>query len=215
VVGGFLAGTGWLSGKWSDEDDERHPAQPGQSRALHPARRPDPLAARTAFGILLFLIARRYKHYLVTPLMILGAVAAFYLVLWLTGTSLSEATQLGLLFEPFPPGMLWQPPPLSQLAVVDWGTIFRQTAEIASLILISSITLLLYASGVELSAGREVDLNRELRACGAVPWRGVYCQPAWLCYHHYVSFNSRLGATSRLVGLLCGFAPGCCSLLDR
>jgi SulP family sulfate permease len=68
--------------------------------------------------------------------------------------------------NPFRLGALWKPPLLGELALVDWGAIARQAGAIATLILISSLTLLLYTSGVELSAGREIDLNQELRACG-------------------------------------------------
>ena len=47
------------------------------------------------------------------------------------------------------------------------GILYAILFYVATLILISSITLLLYASGVEVSADREIDLNRELRACGS------------------------------------------------
>ncbi len=126
------------------------------------------------FGIVLLLLVRRFKHYLISPLMILGAVLVFYLILGLTGTTIQDATQLGLLFKPFPAGALWKPPPLSELALVDWGAIVRQAGAIATLILISSLTLLLYTSGVRLSAGREIDLNQEF---------------TWLHHSHHVSLE--------------------------
>jgi len=203
VVGGFLAGTGWLVASGALKTMNGIPLSVAN---LGRFTQPEALIRwipGLAFGILLFLTVRRYKHYLITPLAILGAVGVFYLLLWLTGTSLEQATRLGLLFQPFPAGMMWQPPPIGQLAAVDWGAIARQTAEIATLILISSITLLLYASGVELSAGREVDLNRELRACGSGTLAGAFtASPPGYTIITMSVLSSRLGANSRLVGLL-------------
>jgi len=134
--------------------------------------------------------------------MILGAILLFYTILWATGTTIEQATQLGLLFKPFSPGALWQPPPLGDLAIVDWGAIIRHAGEIATLILISSITLLLYASGVEVTVGKEIDLNRELRACGAGNLGAAFsASPPGYTIITMSVLSSRLGANSRLVGL--------------
>jgi SulP family sulfate permease len=155
------------------------------------------------FGVALLLLVRRFKHYLISPLMILGAVLVFYLILALTGTTIEAATQLGLLFKPFPPGALWNPPPLGEVSLVDWGTIARQAGEIATLILISSLTILLYTSGVELTTGREIDLNQELRACGTGNLAGAFsASPPGYTIVTMSVLSSRLGANSRLVGLL-------------
>jgi SulP family sulfate permease len=167
VIGGFLAGTGWLVASGALKTMTGVPLSLGN---LSKFAQPDMLLLwlpGIAFGIALLLLVRRFKHYLISPLMILSAVGLFYAILWLTGTTIAEATQLGLLFQPFPPGALWQPPPLNELASVDWIVIARQAGEFATLILISTITLLLYASGVEVTSGQEINLNRELRACGS------------------------------------------------
>jgi SulP family sulfate permease len=99
--------------------------------------------------------------------------------------------------------VLWRPPPLAELAIVDWGAIVRQAGEIATLILISSLTILLYTSGVELSTGREIDLNQELRACGTGNLAGAFsASPPGYTIVTMSVLSSRLGANSRLVGLL-------------
>jgi SulP family sulfate permease len=203
VIGGFLAGTGWLVFSGALKTMNNLALNLSNLGRFAQAEAVVRWLPGLAYGILIFLIVRRYKHFLITPLMILGAVGGFYLILWLTGTGLAEATQMGLLFEPFQAGMLWQPPPFGQLAAVDWGAIARQAADIATLVLISSITLLLYASGVELSAGREVDLNRELRACGAGNLAGAFtASPPGYTIITMSVLSSRLGANSRWVGLL-------------
>jgi len=135
--------------------------------------------------------------------LILGAVLLFYLTLWLSGVSVEQATKMGLLFTPFPPGALWQPPPLGDLVLVDWGAIARLAGNIATLILISSITILLYSSGVEVTAGKEIDLNRELRACGVGNLAAAFsASPPGYTIITMSVLSSRLGANSRWVGLL-------------
>lgn len=203
VIGGFLAGTGWLvaSGAMKTMNDI-----PLSLATLSRFAEPQALLRwlpGTILGVILLLLVRRYKHYLITPLAILGGVLVFYLILWLTGASVAQATQLGLLFRPFPPGALWQPPPLTELANVEWGVIIRQAGEVATLILISSITLLLYASGVEVTAGREIDLNQELRACGmGNVAAALSASPPGYTIITMSVLASRLGANSRWVGLL-------------
>jgi len=202
VIGGFLAGTGWLVASGAMKTMNGIPlkmANLGQFSQSDALLR---WAPGVIFGLVLLLLVRRFKHYLITPLMILGAILLFYTILWATGTTIEQATQLGLLFKPFSPGALWQPPPLGDLAIVDWGAIIRHAGEIATLILISSITLLLYASGVEVTVGKEIDLNRELRACGAGNLGAAFsASPPGYTIITMSVLSSRLGANSRLVGL--------------
>ena len=203
VIGGFLAGTGWLVVSGALKMMNGIPfslANLGQFTQVNALLRWLP---GVTFGLVLLLLIRRFKHYLITPLMILFAALLFYLILWLAGISVEQATQLGLLFQPFPSGAMWRPPPLGELLSVDWGLIVRQAGEIATLILISSITLLLYASGVEVTAGREIDLNKELRACGIGNLAAAFsASPPGYTIITMSVLSSRLGANSRQVGLL-------------
>jgi sulfate permease, SulP family len=203
VIGGFLAGTGWLvaigalktmNGVAFNLANLTKFSSPEAILRWLPG---------VLFGIFLLLLGRRFKHYLVTPLAILGAVILFYLILWFSGLSIEQATQLGLLFKPFSPGALWQPPPLGDLTLVDWGAIARLAGNIATLILISSITILLYSSGVEVTAGKEIDLNRELSACGVGNLAAAFsASPPGYTIITMSVLSSRLGANSRWVGLL-------------
>lgn len=202
VIGGFLAGTGWLvvTGAARTMTD-----LPFNLANLPAYLYPDLLQRwlpGALFGLILLLVTRRYKHYLLPPLMILGGVALFYAVLLVSGIPVSQASQMGLLFAPFPPGALWQPPPLADLAIVDWGAIARQGGEIASLVLISSITLLLYATGVEVSADKEINLNQELRSCGVGNLAAALtASPPGYTIITMSVLSHKLGAHSRLVGL--------------
>jgi sulfate permease, SulP family len=203
VIGGFLAGTGWLvfqgalkvmNGISLDWDTVVQYVHTDALLRWLPGM---------ALGVIMLFLSRRYKHYLVTPVIILASIGLFYLVLQLTQTTIPQAIQLGLLFEPFSSGSLWKPPPLNELAVVDWQAIIGQTGEIATLILISSITILLYASGIEVTAGVEVDLNQELRACGVGNLlAGMSASIPGYTIITMSVLSYKLGARSRLVGIL-------------
>ena len=203
VIGGFLAGTGWLVVRGALKTMTDIPFSLANIDQYLQAEVLFRWLPGVLFGILVLMLVRRYKHYLISPLMILGAILVFFLLLWLSGSSIQQAIQSGWLFQPFPPGALWQPPPLGDLAAVDWSTIASQAGQIATLILISSITLLLYANGVEVSAGIEIDLNRELRACGTGNLAaGFSASPPGYTIVTMSVLSNKLGARSRLVGLL-------------
>jgi sulfate permease, SulP family len=203
VIGGFLAGTGWLVFQGALK------VMNGISldwRTVPQYLLPEALVRwlpGLGLGMVMLIVTRRYRHYLVMPGMLLSSIGLFYLILKLTQTSLPMAIQLGLLFEPFSSTSLWQPPPLNQLAAVDWNVILNQGGGIATLVLISSITILLYCSGIEVTAGTEVDLNRELRACGVGNLAASFSAsiPGYTIITMSV-LSHKLGARSRLVGIL-------------
>ena len=52
------------------------------------------------------------------------------------------------------------------LAQVHWPAIVGQLGSVGTILIISVVSLLLNASGVELVARRDVDLNREMKVAG-------------------------------------------------
>lgn len=208
VVGGFLAGTGWLLVKGSVSVMTDLSLSLSQLSTLFQANILIKWFPGLLFGVLLLLVLRRYSHFLIMPAMILAAIGLFYLLLLLTGTPLSEASAQGWLLGPFPEGGLWQPLTLSTLNQVDWSAIFGQIGNIGTILIISLISLLLNASGLELAVRRDIDLNRELQSAGiANIIAGLGGSPAG---YHALSFSAlghKLGSKSRLVGVC--FAAVC------
>jgi len=166
VVGGFLAGTGWLliigavgvmlgkSMSLADVPEIFHPRMlvmwlPG-----------------TIFGIVMLVSHRRIEHTLLFPGLIMGGFILFYVVLAFTGTSIDEARSMGLLFETMPRGVLWRPPSVSFLSDIQWSVFLSQTGTMAAIIFISVISMLLNTTGIELIIKRDVNLDRELAAAG-------------------------------------------------
>ncbi len=167
VVGGFLAGTGWLlvtGGVGVMAGISFNPAQAGI--LFQPS-----LLIRWIPGVILALVMlillNRFSYFWLLPGMLLAAAALFGIVAWLSGMSLAEASAQGWLLGPFQSQSLWYVWRPADLGLVHWGAIWAQTGNLASIVLMSVVALLLNASGIELVIKRDLDLNRELWAVGA------------------------------------------------
>jgi SulP family sulfate permease len=155
------------------------------------------------FGVAMLIVERRYRHYLVMPTMLAAAVFVFYAFLLLTGTTVSEAGAQGLLLGPFPGESLWQPPNVATLHQANWSLIFAQTGQLGTILIISVISLLLNASGLELIARRDIDLNRELRSTGlANALSGLGGGPVGYLALSLSALGHKMSSHSRFTGIV-------------
>jgi SulP family sulfate permease len=205
VVGGFLAGTGWLLVKGSFGVMADFPLAISNTAAL---LQPDQLilwVPGTLFGLLLFVGLRRIKHSLAMPAILSLVVVLFYFVLLATGTSIQEVIDRGLLLGAVSGKATWQPLVLVNPLAADWTAILGQSGNIAVILIVTAVSLLLNASALELTFQQDIDLNRELRVAGfanilsglgggAIGYHAL--DMSTLCY--------RTGARSRLPGLVAG-----------
>lgn len=208
VVGGFLAGTGWLlvSGSISMMTDLS--INLSGLAALFQIENLLLWIPGLVFAITLLVILKRYDHSFLLPGLVFGAIILFYLVTYMAGFSIGELSDQGMLLGPFPEVNLLRTFPLSALAQVNWNSILAQTVNIAIVLAISSISLLLNASGLELEAEGDMDLNRELRAAGTGNlFAGLFAGLPGFQQLSLSAMNQRLGAGTRLTGL---FAAGVC-----
>lgn len=208
VVGGFLAGTGWLlslgafgvmvSGELSLSQ-------------LFTANNLASWVPGAIFAAALLFILRRSNHFLITPGALILATALFYGYLLIAGIPVAEASARGWLLGPFPSGGLYQPLTPSLFASIDWSAILQNFDKIATILALSVIALLLNASALEVTVKQDIDLNRELQSAGWANLLGglggstVGYQTLGLS-----SLAHRLGAKSRLANLIsaliCGLA---------
>ena len=204
VIGGFLAGTGWLlfKGGMGLLVDRGFTLQ-----TLHRFARPDPLlkwVPGVLFALILYVLVRRIGHFLIIPGAVLVGVAAFYVVLLVTDHSLLLAKVHGWVLGPFPYGEnLWDPSTLRVFTKADWSLVVRELPRIATVPLVAVLGLLLNASGIELGRRTDADLNRDLGAAGL--GNLVASGAAGLPGFHALSLTAlaqRMGSTSRLVGII-------------
>ena len=209
VVGGFLAGTGWLfvigaMGMMVD--------LPGGSTLI------GNLSLLFQPGVLMqwlpgFLLAllmlaatRRSDHFLILPVFLVGAVLLFFLTALLGGYSIDELSAGGWLLGPFPEedaGMLWHPITPAMLSQVNWPAIATQLADIMTVMAVSAMSLLLNAGGLELATDRDLEIDHDLRVAGAANLlAGLAGGLVGFKQLSLSTLNFKLGGSSRLPGLV-------------
>jgi sulfate permease, SulP family len=166
VMGGFLAGTGWLLVKggfsittgtsltWSTLGSFTHTSMLAR------------WVPAVAFAAVVTVLTRRWHHPLLLPAAVVAGAGLFYAVLAGGGWSIAQARTGGWLPVSFPGGQLWHPWTWSAVSTADWSKVLAQAATLPSLLVVSLVALLLNLSGIELSLGRDVEVNRELRVTG-------------------------------------------------
>ncbi len=166
VVGGFLAGTGWLLVQGSFGVMSNFSLKFQNISAL---LKPDQLVTWVPglmFALVLFFGLRKIKHFLAMPGILIGSMAVFYIVLLIARISIHEATVSGLLLGQVSGDVLWQPLVLKNLLAANWPAILGQGGTIAVVLVLSAVSLLMNASALELAIGQDIQLNRELQSAG-------------------------------------------------
>ncbi len=169
VVGGFLAGIGVLLVLGAISVMTGVNVSPTEPDAFTHGAYLVKWLPGMLFAVLLLLALRRFRHPLLMPGMLVGAIVVFYLTLALSGTSIAEAKDEGWLLESFPEtqGGLWEPVSPADWDAVNWPVLGDQIGNFAAIVITSVIALLLNATGYELATNQDADLNRELKVTGA------------------------------------------------
>ncbi len=211
VVGGFLAGIGWLLFTGGIGVMTGLTIDPSSlSGLLGPEMVAKWLPGLILAAILLF-VTRRFSHFLAMPVILAGSVVLFFLGLAAAGIPIADASARGWFLGPFPEGALWSPLSPSLMGSLDWGLVFSQAGHMGTIAVLSIVSLLLNSSGLELIIRKDIDLNRELKASGlANALAGLGGSPAGYPTLSLSALGNKLGADSRLIGLtsgaLCGLA---------
>ena len=166
VVGGFLAGTGWLIVKFSfsmmtDQDLTLESALTFFNQPLLIKWLPG-----FVFGVGMLLAGRFFSHYLLYLAILLGGIIIFYLVMYFLGYSFSTLENLGYLLGPFPKGGLFPGSLHAHLSSFQWNIYFAHLPTIATMMVLSAISVLFNYSGLELTVKKDFNLDRELKLTG-------------------------------------------------
>jgi sulfate permease, SulP family len=209
VLGGFLAGTGWLLALGGVSIMAEGAPHLGELRRL---LQPPVLwqwLPGLIFGFVILLSLRRSQHLLILPGLLLAASALFYVWLALLGIPLAEAQSRGWLLGPFPDQALWSPLTPGMLTLVQWPAIAGQLSAIGAAVTISVISLLLNVSGLQLARREDIDLNKELRAAGGAQLAaGLIGSPPGFQALSLSMLGHHMGAHTRLVGIVAGLVSG-------
>lgn len=165
VIGGFLAGSGWLLATGSVRAATGLSPAPEHWHELLVEGRIGGWIPVAAFGFSLFALQRRLRHWAVLPGFLALAVGGFYAGLALAGLAPEDARASGWLIPALAQGASlpdWHALP----ALVDGWMVLQMGAAFAAVAMTSIVSILLNSSAMDLEAHRETDLNRELRTLG-------------------------------------------------
>lgn len=209
VVGGFLAGTGWLLATGALGVMVGRPIGARELPTLFGGTDLAHWLPGVVFGAVLLIVLRRFRHFLIMPVALILATAAFYAWLGFSGRSIAQAFDGGWLLGPFPEGGLYRPLGPDAFDRIAWPAIVAQLDKIGTIVVLSVVSLLLNTSALEVIARRDLDLDRELRTAGiANLLGGIGGSPPGYQALGVSSLAHRLGADSRLVGLLTALLCG-------
>ena len=211
VIGGFLAGSGWLLVVGSCRVMYEKYSNLESVRAFMSADVLLNWLPGAFFGLVLYIVTRRAKHYLTLPSLIMLALILFFVWLHFSGVSLPQARGKGWLLE-FDSEESFHPLKMvSWLGQADWGAILRQSGSFGTILLTVVISILLNTTALELAADKDIDLNQELRAAGLTNLAGGLGGGMASCQSLSLSkLAAEIGGPSRLVGL---FSAIICALL--
>ena len=207
VIGGFLAGTGWLlfkNGVNSATGMQLHlynTLQLFELRLTH-------LLPAVAFGVALLVAVRVVKRPLVIPAVIAIGLVVFVVGMVATGSSLEEVRADQWLLGPFETTRLWELQTFKALGGADWPSVLEQWAGIANAIFVATLGILFNISGTELVLDRDLDTDREMRDAGVL--NVVSGALGGIPGYHALSLTAlatRMSVDARAAGLIAAAVP--------
>jgi SulP family sulfate permease len=203
VIGGFLGATGWLMilGAIQVIADHRLTLDgfgPFFNQAVMAK-----LAAGVAVAIALQILLSRSNNPFLMPAVLIAAVVALHIVLPLTGTSIVDAQASGWTFQAQQAAGLSLPWRLTELRSFPWPLLPSLAGDLLAVMFVTTVTLLLNTTGIEIATQSEADIERELKTIGLANLLTA-------AFGGYVSCTAlgrttlgyAAGATGRLTGLI-------------
>ena len=216
VVGGFLAGTGWLILQGGLGVIAGDAIGIGSLHLLLDPGVALKCALGVAFAGLIAFLQAGSRSPLVLPLTLFVTLVLYNLVVAVFAIPQDVLREAGWVVPIRAGSGLWPPVLPADIAVVGWRAILASAVMLPGIIVVTVVALLMNATGIELETGSDVDLDQELSSVGlqnlaAGMGGGVPGYPA-------VSLSllsARLGAANRFVGLVVAVVAGCVLLLGE
>ncbi|HEX4270974.1 MAG TPA: SulP family inorganic anion transporter, partial [Rhizomicrobium sp.] len=202
VIGGFMGATGLVIVLGAIQVIADHRANLGNLRLFMDGAVGAKLAAGVAVAVVLELMLLRSRNPLILPGVLLAAVVVTHLYLAATGMPIADAQAHGWMFRPAPAAVLSSPWKLTELRVFPWHLLPGLAGEIVAVMFVTTISVLLNTTGIEIATKREASVDRELKAVGlanlASAALGGYISCLTLSR---TTLNREAGATGRISGL--------------
>ncbi|GAB3438510.1 SLC26A/SulP transporter family protein [Insolitispirillum peregrinum] len=219
VMAGFLAATGWLIVTGAVRMVSGHSLSWAGLPTLFDGLAPYQIGLTVLWAAVLLIVPRFVRGPAVLPLALVAATVVTHGVLWLAGLSPEQAQHDGWLFAVSSERNLWLtgfgpleqqgadfPSPWSLLSWDQWhGASLKIAGDVLAVVVVSCLSILMNATGIEMATGREADLDRELKAEGQANILSA-CLGGFVGYLSVSRslLNYGAGGRGRLSGILVG-----------
>ena len=205
VMGGFLAGTGWILFKAGLDVSTGMSFNLPHILSFFSQVNVWQLACGVAFGVWFFILSRYFSSNVLMAASVLISIVVFFIVAGLMNISTAQLEQQGWLLGPLPKGSLWRSLTIPDFSSIRWTLLGTQFGSILTIVLLSSISLLLGASALELVANRDLDMNKDLQKTGITNMiASIFGAPASYLVFSDTALATQMGARTRLAGILMG-----------
>ncbi|MCY3978263.1 MAG: SulP family inorganic anion transporter [Chloroflexi bacterium] len=215
IVGGFMAGLGWLI------FDAGFRVLVGLRLNMLVGFRQDPaslpillesgVASRwlpaIVFAFCLLALRARIKSTLVMPAAIIASLILFYLWAYLIVGDVSRVVDEGWLLPNVSDALNWTLPDLSVISRIDPAVLAAIAGDVLTLIVVLTLNLFLRASAQEIIVSRELNLNRECIVNGVANVASAVSGGGVVAYHGPISSSlvHAMRVNGRLVGIILAF----------
>jgi SulP family sulfate permease len=203
VIGGFLAGTGYLVATGGLGLILGHSINLDLFTHLPDTLALERLGAGAVFVAVVAVFQTRATGPLVLPGLILAALVVFNAAGFALGATPEALRAAGWVIHLPQSGRLWPAISPGDFSAVDWRAILIGALGVPTMIVVSIIAFLMNATGIELATRRDFDIDRELRTVGVMNL--VAGAGGGAPGFHTFSLSllaTRLSGSSRLVGLI-------------
>jgi sulfate permease, SulP family len=209
VVGGFIAGAGWLLLQGGVHIAINKPLFYTYLDEVFDGQAVRLWLPAVAFGVVLFLAVRIVRKPVVIPVTIGIGLVGFALVALVMGVSIDDVRGGGWLLGPFQrvvPRTSWSVP---ALAGADWIAIARSWAAIVVAVVVAALVMLFNLGGNEVVLDRDLDTNEELRDAGLLNLVSGALVGGIPGYHalSLTSLAARMNVDARRAGLVAATVP--------
>jgi len=202
VIGGFLGATGCLMITGAIRVITNQPPTLANFQTLLTGANATKIAAGLAVALALHLMTRYRRNAYVLPATLLVATAITHMILFAAGSSLAEAQSAGWLFQPQSADELTLPWKFDDLRHFPWTAIPAMAGDVVAVMFVTSVTLLLNTTGIEIATRMEANIERDLKVLGIANLVTAALGGYVSCTSISRTILVRLaGATSRLTGL--------------
>jgi len=166
VIGGFLGASGWLIATGAVQVMTGYRLKLVGIENFFNTLTLAKLVAGAGVTAVLFLCRLRFKGPFAQPTQLLACAAAVYGGLALFGISLPQAQADGWMFQP-PSAAAFTPPwDVGEWRRFPWHLLPALSADFIAVMFVAAVSILLNVAGLEVTAKREADLDRELATVG-------------------------------------------------